>query len=67
MKKTVIEMNSLTKQAYVKPSIKMMTTETEEQMLAGSLQNVYTSGLEDEDLEYDNDGSNEGSTWGDAW
>ena len=57
------------KKEYLQPAIWVCETETEEQLLAGSVTSVTTTGLDDEDeLVLPDEGlPTTGSVWDDAW
>ena len=50
------------KKTYEKPEILVMQADMDQQILAGSIAGVTTTGL-DNDLGYDNDGGDQGSAW----
>ena len=51
MTKKVIDFNRLSKQEYLKPAMEVYEADIEEQILAGSVTSVTTTGL-DEDIEF---------------
>ena len=57
------------KKAYEKPTMQVFEADMEQQILAGSLTSVSTSGLdEEEELELPGEGlPKTGSVWDDAW
>jgi len=57
------------KKTYEKPEIEVLEADMEQQILAGSLRSVSTSGLdEEEELELPGEGlPKTGSVWDDAW
>lgn len=68
MIKQVIDFNRLSKQEYMKPTMTVVEVAIRQQILAGSVTGIQTTGLDDgEELKYGNDGGNSGSIWDDAW
>ncbi len=68
MIKQVIDFNRLSKQEYMKPTMKVVEVGVRQQILAGSLTSVQSTGLDDgEELKYGNDGGKSGSMWDNAW
>lgn len=56
------------KKEYMMPTMQVIQFMHQSHILAGSLQSVKTTGLdeedeEEEDLEYDNNGGNQGYAW----
>lgn len=51
------------KKEYIMPTMQVIKFMHQSHILAGSLQSVETTGLDDEILEYDNNGGNQGSAW----
>ena len=52
------------KKRYQKPTIEVTEADVEQQILAGSLTSVKSSGLHDEDdLLYDDEGGDQGFAW----
>ena len=62
MIKKVIGFNRLPKQEYLKPAINVEKL-MQMQMLCGSLTDATTTGLDDENLGYDENGGDQGSAW----
>ena len=68
MNKQVIDFNRLSKQEYMKPTMTVVEVAIRQQILAGSVTGIQTTGLGDgEDLKYGNDDNKSGSIWDDAW
>ena len=68
MIKQVIDFNRLSKQEYMKPTMKVVEVGIRQQILAGSLTSVQSTGLdEEEELKYGNDDGKSGSMWDAAW
>lgn len=68
MIKQVIDFNRLSKQEYMKPTLKVVEVGIRQQILAGSLTSVQSTGLDDgEELKYGNDDNKSGSMWDNAW
>ena len=65
MIKKVIDFNRLPKQEYQKPVMEVIEADIEQQILAGSVTSVTTTGL-DEDLTLPDDEEG-GSVWEDAY
>ena len=63
MKKKVIDFNRLPKQEYMKPVMEVIEADMEQQILAGSVTSVTTTGLGDENIDK---GETPGDSWGDA-
>ena len=51
------------KKAYMKPAMEVLETDVEQQILAGSVAGVTTTGLGDENIDK---GETPGDSWGDA-
>ena len=66
MIKKVIDFNRLPKQEYQKPAMEVFETDMDQQILAGSMTNLTTNGLDDDDLELFDEDDTTGSIW-DAW
>ena len=68
MIKQVIDFNRLPKQEYMKPTMTVVEVGMRQQILAGSVTGIQTTGLGDgEELKYGNDDNKSGSIWDDAW
>ena len=69
MTKKVIDFNRLPKQEYQKPVIKVIEADIEQQILAGSVTSLTTSGLDDEDdlILPDDEEPESGNPWEFAW
>ena len=68
MNKQVIDFNRLSKQEYMKPTLKVVEVGVRQQILAGSVTGIQTTGLDEgEELKYGNDDNKSGSAWDDAW
>ncbi|MDY6240780.1 MAG: hypothetical protein SPL67_01495 [Prevotella sp.] len=68
MNKQVIDFNRLSKQEYMKPTMTVVEVAIRQQILAGSVTGIQTTGLGDgEELKYGNDDNKSGSIWDDAW
>ena len=68
MNKQVIDFNRLSKQEYMKPTMTVVEVAIRQQILAGSVTGIQTTGLGDgEELKYGNDDNKSGSAWDDAW
>ncbi|MBQ6760824.1 MAG: hypothetical protein IJP47_05300 [Prevotella sp.] len=68
MIKQVIDFNRLSKQEYMKPTLKVVEVGVRQQILAGSLTSVQSTGLDEgEELKYGNDDNKSGSMWDNAW
>ena len=50
----------MTKKAYMKPAMEVLETDVEQQILAGSVMGVTTTGLDDDNID-------KGETPGDSW
>lgn len=56
------------KKAYKQPEINVVTLQHQTQLMAGSLRNVETTGLgNEENLQYGDGNTKEGDAWNDAW
>ena len=67
MTKKVIDFNRLPKQEYQKPVMEVIEADIEQQILAGSVTNLTTSGLDDDDLTLpDDEESKSGNVWEEA-
>ena len=65
MNKQVIDFNRLSKQEYMKPTMTVVEVGIRQQILAGSVTGIQTTGLDDgEEIKYD---GGSGSAWDDAW
>ena len=53
----------MTKKAYMKPAMEVLETDVEQQILAGSVMGVTTTGLDDDNIDK---GETPGDSWGDA-
>ena len=69
MTKKVIDFNRLPKQEYQKPVMEVIELQHKSQILAGSVTNLTTSGLDDEDdlILPDDEEPKSGSVWEEAW
>lgn len=68
MIKQVIDFYRLSKQEYMKPTMTVVEVGMRQQILAGSVTGIQTTGLDDgEELEYGNEDGKSGSMWDDAW
>ena len=67
MTKKVIDFNRLPKQEYQKPVIKVIEADIEQQILAGSVTSLTTSGLDDEDDLILPEDEEDGNVWEEAW
>ena len=63
MIKKVIDFNRLPKQEYQKPVMEVIEADIEQQILAGSVTSVTTTGLDDDNIDK---GETPGDSWGDA-
>lgn len=52
----------MTKKEYMKPVMQVVALNHQSHILAGSLRSVTSSGLDD-DLDYDDNGGNQGLAW----
>lgn len=57
----------MTKKHYQKPAIKVMEADMEQQILAGSVKSLTTSGLDDDLILPDDEEPKSGSVWEEAW
>ena len=57
----------MTKKHYQKPTIEVMEADMEQQILAGSVKSLTTSGLDDDLILPDDEEPKSGSVWGEAW
>ncbi len=59
----------MTKKYYQKPAIEVMEADMEQQILAGSVKSVKTTGLDDEDdlILPDDEEPKSGNVWEEAW
>ncbi len=57
----------MTKKHYQKPAIEVMEADMEQQILAGSVKSLTTSGLDDDLILPDDEEPKSGSVWGEAW
>ena len=67
MTKKIIDFNRLPKQEYQKPVMKVIEADIEQQILAGSVTNLTTSGLDDDLVLPDGEEPKSGSVWEEAW
>ena len=68
MTKKVIDFNRLPKQEYQKPVMEVIEADIEQQILAGSVTSLTTSGLDDDNLVLPDDEEHKsGSVWEEAW
>ena len=67
MTKKVIDFNRLPKQEYQKPVMEVIEADIEQQILAGSVTNLTTSGLDDDLILPDDEEPKSGSVWEEAW
>ena len=68
MIKQVIDFNRLSKQEYMKPTMTVVEVAIRQQILAGSVTGIQTTGLDEgEELKYGNDDNKSGSMWDNAW
>ena len=68
MTKKVIDFNRLPKQEYQKPVMEVIEADIEQQILAGSVTSLTTSGLDDDNLALpDDEEPKSGSVWEEAW
>ena len=67
MTKKIIDFNRLTKQEYQKPVMEVIEADIEQQILAGSVTNLTTSGLDDDLVLPDGEEPKSGSVWEEAW
>jgi hypothetical protein len=57
----------MTKKHYQKPAIEVMEADMEQQILAGSVKSLTTSGLDDDLILPDDEEPKSGSVWEEAW
>ncbi len=57
----------MTKKHYQKPAIEVMEADMEQQILAGSVKSLTTSGLDDDLILPDDEEPESGSVWEEAW
>ena len=57
----------MTKKHYQKPAIEVMEADMEQQILAGSVTNLTTSGLDDDLILPEDEEPKSGSVWEEAW
>ncbi len=57
----------MTKKHYQKPAIEVMEADMEQQILAGSLTSVSSTGLDDDLTLPDNEEPKSGDVWEEAW
>ena len=55
------------KKIYMKPAIEVCMTDTELELLAGSLTDVITEGLDEEGITLGEDDYIEGNVWEETW
>ena len=67
MTKKVIDFNRLPKQEYMKPVMEVIEADIEQQILAGSVTSLTTSGLDDDLILPDDEEPKSGSVWEEAW
>ncbi len=67
MTKKVIDYNRLPKQEYQKPVMEILEADIEQQILAGSVTSLTTSGLDDDLILPDDEEPKSGSVWEEAW
>ncbi len=67
MTKKIIDFNRLPKQEYQKPVMEVIEADIEQQILAGSVTNLTTSGLDDDLVLPDGEEPKSGSVWEEAW
>lgn len=67
MTKKVIDFNRLLKQEYQKPAMEVIEADIEQQILAGSVTSLTTSGLDDDLILPDDEEPKSGSVWEEAW
>ena len=67
MTKKVIDFNRLPKQEYQKPVMEILEADIEQQILAGSVTSLTTSGLDDDLILPDDEEPKSGSVWEEAW
>ena len=57
----------MTKKHYQKPAIEVMEADMEQQILAGSVKSLTTSGLDDDLILPEDEEPKSGSVWEEAW
>ena len=57
----------MTKKHYQKPAIEVMEADMEQQILAGSVKSVTTTGLDDDLILPDDEEPKSGNVWEEAW
>ena len=57
----------MTKKHYQKPAIEVMEADMEQQILAGSVTNLTTSGLDDDLILPEDEEPKSGNVWEEAW
>ena len=67
MTKKVIDFNRLPKQEYQKPVMEVIEADIEQQILAGSVTSLTTSGLDDDLILPDDEEPKSGNPWEIAW
>ena len=67
MTKKVIDSNRLPKQEYQKPVMEVIEADIEQQILAGSVTSLTTSGLDDDLILPDDEEPKSGDVWEEAW
>ena len=67
MTKKVIDFNRLPKQEYQKPVMEVIEADIEQQILAGSVTSVTSTGLDDDLILPDDEEPKSGSVWEEAW
>jgi hypothetical protein len=67
MTKKVIDFNRLPKQEYQKPVMEVIEADIEQQILAGSVTNLTTSGLDDDLILPDDEEPKSADVWEEAW
>ena len=67
MTKKVIDFNRLPKQEYQKPVIEVIEADIEQQILAGSVTSVTSTGLDDDLTLPDDEEPKSGNPWEIAW
>ena len=67
MTKKVIDFNRLPKQEYQKPAMEVIEADVEQQILAGSVTSLTTSGLDDDLILPDDEEPKSGDVWEEAW
>ena len=67
MTKKVIDFNRLPKQEYQKPVIEVIEADIEQQILAGSVTSVTSTGLDDDLTLPDDEEPKSGNPWEEAW